>query len=184
MIGSAVALTAYTGFLLIVFVLRTNRSSWVRFASRADAAGESLLVISVSCSFVSLVLTLLDRIQPWAAPAAVTLAGAVVLAVGAAVALAAQHQLGAAWRPGIDPSDRTPLVTERLYRHSRNPFYVGWGLVAAGVAAINPTPLTVAGFVGLVLSLEIVVRLVEEPALRATQPSAYAEYARRTSRFV
>jgi len=80
------------------------------------------------------------------------------------------------------------LVTGGVYRRSRNPFYVGWGggwvLVAAGVAMLSPTPLTIAGLVGLILSLEVVVRLVEEPAPRAAQGQAYIEYERHTRRFI
>lgn len=64
------------------------------------------------------------------------------------------------------------------------PFYVGWVLVAAGVAVLSPTPLTIAGLVELILSLEVVVRLVEDPALRAAQGQPYTEYERRTRRFI
>lgn len=132
---------------------------------------------------MSLLLVLLDRLHPWSAPPAAIVAGAVLVVVGVAVALTAQRQLGPAWRPGIDRRDRPVLVTGGVYRRSRNPFYVGWVLVAAGVAVLSPTPLTIAGLVGLILSLEVVVRLVEEPALRAAQGQAYTEYERRTRRF-
>ena len=184
MINAVVALVGYAGFLVIVFAVRTDRSSWVRFASRADAVSGGLLLIALACSVVSLSLVVFDRLHSWAAPAALHLAGAVLLAVGVVVALTAQRQLGPAWRPGIDPQDHPPLVTDGVYRCSRNPFYVGWVLVAAGVTLISPTALTVAGLMGLILSLEIVVRLVEEPALRAVYGDTYAKYARRTRRFV
>lgn len=184
MINAVVALVGYAGFLYLVFVVRTDRAIWVRFSSRADVAAGAVLVIALSCSLVSPLLVLFHRLHPWASPPAAILAGAVLLAVGVAGALAAQRQLGPAWRPGIDPHDHPPLITDGVYRRSRHPFYVGWVLVAAGVALISPTPLTVAGLAGLIVSLEIVVRLVEEPALRATHSRAYAEYARRTRRFV
>jgi len=184
MTGAALALGGYAGFLIIVFVLRTNRSSWVRFASRADAVSGVVLTLAVSCTFVSLLLVLLDRLHPWVAAPAATFAGAMVLIFGVSVALTAQRQLGPAWRPGIDPRDSPILVTDGVYGHSRNPFYVGWMLVAAGVAVISPTALTVAGLVGLILALQVTVRLVEEPLLRAAQGEAYAEYARRTRRFI
>lgn len=184
MTGAAIALMAYAGYLATAFGLRTDRSRWVRFASRADAIGGAVLLLSVSCSLLSPVLTLLGALDPWVVAPAVILVGLALIAAGCAIALTAQRQLGPAWRPGIDPSDSPPLVTDGLYRNSRNPFYVGWVLVAAGVAVVSPTALTIAGAAGLVASLEIVVRFVEEPALRARPDRDYDDYARQTRRFL
>ncbi len=184
MIGATVALVGYAGFLVVALVVRTDRSSWVRFASQADALAGAVLAIAMTCSFVSLLLVLLGVLHPWASPSATLFAGGLLVALGVVVALSAQRQLGPAWRPGIDPRDHPPLVTDSLYRHSRNPFYAGWVMVASGVAALSPTPLSVAGLVELILSLEILVRLVEEPALHAAQGQAYVDYARRTRRFI
>lgn len=39
MTAAAIALAGYAGFVVIVFVVRTDPSSWVGFASRADAVG-------------------------------------------------------------------------------------------------------------------------------------------------
>ena len=181
---AAIALVGYAGFLSLVFIVRTDPWRWVGFASRADAAAGVLLIVAVSCSLVSLLLVLLGGLQPWGTSPAVSVAGVLLLTVGVAVALEAQRQLGPAWRPGIERRDRPLLVTSGLYRCSRNPFYVGWILVAAGAAVLSPAPLTVAGLVGLIASLEVVVRLVEEPALTATLGRPFAEYERGTRRFV
>ena len=110
MIAATAALVGYAGFLVVVFVCRTNGSRWVRFASRADAVGETVLVVSVTCSLVSCLLVLCGGLHPWTGWTAVVLIGALVLVCGVAIALTAQRPLGAAWRPGIDPSDRPALV--------------------------------------------------------------------------
>ena len=96
-----------------------------------------------------------------------------VLVAGIAIALVAQHQLGDAWRPGIDPDDRVALVTTGLYRHSRNPFYSGWIIANAGVLLLVATVAEVVGLVLLAASLEIVVRFVEEPVLRNARRSLH-----------
>lgn len=178
------ALVGYAGFLVVVFAVRTDPSSWVRFTSRADAVAGTVLVAALAASFASLHLVLLDRLRPWTSGPATALGGGVLMVAGAVMALSAQGQLGPAWRPGIDPKDQPLLITDGLYHRSRNPFYVGWVLVAAGVTVLSLTPLTIAGLVGLVVSLEIVVRWVEEPALRAALGQAFVEYERRTRRFV
>lgn len=181
---AAIALLGYAGFLAVVFVVRTDPSSWVRFTSRADAVAGAVLAAALAASFASLLLVLLDRLHPRTAGPPRVLAGASLMVAGAVLALIAQRQLGPAWRPGIDPNDHPRLVTDGLYRHRRNPFYLGSVLVAAGVAVLSPTPLAVAGLLGLVVSLEVVVRRVEEPALRAALGQAFADYARRTRRFI
>ena len=56
------------------------------------------------------------------------------------------------------------------------PTLLGLGMMVPNVAAI-------VGLVGLVLSLELQVRLVEEPYLRQVHGSAYETYTARVGRF-
>ncbi len=183
MIGAAIALAGYVGFLVIGFGVRTDRSRFVPFASRADAFAGGLLGVALLCTLGAPVLVLLDRIEPSSTNPLLVVAGTVVLVAGIAIALVAQHQLGDAWRPGIDPGDRVALVTTGLYRHSRNPFYSGWILGNVGVLLLVPTIAEVVGLVLIVASLEIVVRCVEEPALRNAHGAAFEHYMRHRRRF-
>jgi protein-S-isoprenylcysteine O-methyltransferase Ste14 len=182
-IGAAIALAGYVGFLVIVFGVRTDRSRFVPFASRADAFAGGLLGVALLCTLGAPVLVLLDRIErPTTNPFLMT-AGTVVLVAGIAIALVAQHQLGDAWRPGIDPDDRVALVTTGLYRHSRNPFYSGWIIANVGMLLLVLTIAEVVGLVLLVAAIEIVVRFVEEPALRNAHGAAFDRYVRQRRRF-
>lgn len=184
MIGAVIALVGYTGFLVYVFLVRTDRSRWVRFASRADALSATLLGLGLLCTLGAPVLVLTDRLDPVTAPAAVSVLGALVLATGIALAVVAQRQLGDAWRPGIDPDDRVELVTTRLYRRSRNPFYLGWIVADVGTTLLVPSAVELAGLALLFAGLEVVVRFVEEPTLRSSHGPAFATYAAQTRRFV
>ena len=53
--------------------------------------------------------------------------------------------MGASWRIGVDPEERTDLVRHRLYRSVRNPIFTGMVLFAAGQALLVPDAMAVAG---------------------------------------
>src|SRR5829696_1591367 len=56
-------------------------------------------------------------------PAAWGVAGAVLAVLSLAAAVAAQERMGASWRVGVDPAERTGLVTGGLFARVRNPIY-------------------------------------------------------------
>lgn len=119
------------------------------------------------------------------APAAVSAGtGGVLIVGGAALAWVAQRQMGRSWRIGVDAAERTELVTGGLFRWVRNPIYSGMALCFAGAALLVPNVLAVAALVIGGIGLEIQVRRVEEPHLRATHGAAYLTWAATTGRFV
>ncbi|CAN5887367.1 hypothetical protein BH10ACT9_BH10ACT9_35310 [soil metagenome] len=54
---------------------------------------------------------------------------------------------------------------------------------AAGVVLVTPNIVAVVGFVALLVSIEIQVRVVEEPYLLRTHGDTYANYAASVGRF-
>ena len=106
-------------------------------------------------------LTVLDhrRVQE----AGLLLAGAGVLAT-----LAAQVDMGASWRVGVDPAEHTTLITTGSFALVRNPIFSAMMTTSLGLALMVPNPVAVAATVLLVLSIHIQVRAVEEPHLTRT----------------
>ena len=51
--------------------------------------------------------------------------GVLLMIVGCIIALIAQFQMGDSWRIGINEEEKTPLVTNKLFKYSRNPIYLG-----------------------------------------------------------
>jgi len=132
------------------------------------------------------VLALNGAVEPIAA-----LDGAVGHALGLALALtgivavfAAQLAMGDAWRIGVDPDERTQLVTDGPFRLVRNPIYSAILPTVLGLALMVPSPLALVALALLAIGLELQVRLVEEPYLLRTHGDAYARYAARVGRFV
>jgi protein-S-isoprenylcysteine O-methyltransferase Ste14 len=103
---------------------------------------------------------------------------------GLAALLWSQSSMGDSLRIGVDPAERTALVTAGPFRWVRNPIYSAMLVYAAGVALLVPNAASFVAFGVLALGLDLHVRLVEEPYLAATHGSSYASYAARVGRFV
>ena len=111
-----------------------------------------------------------------------TFGGGLIIA-GLALIVTAQLEMGVSWRVGVDEAARPGLVTQGLYRFSRNPIYAAMFVSLAGFACWLPTWPT---FVVLALGAIAVRRQVrdEERYLRRAYGDVYATYASRVGRFV
>lgn len=104
--------------------------------------------------------------------------------LGVVGTVAAQLSMGDSWRVGVDPAERTALVSRGLFRLARNPVFTSMLFVLAGLVLLVPTPVSVAAFVAAFVGIELQVRLVEEPYLQKTHGDVYADYAARVGRFL
>src|SRR5215510_1333328 len=106
---------------------------------------------------------------------ALQVAGAVVMLGGIAFLAVAQLDLGASWRIGIDASTKPGLVTDGLYRYSRNPIYVGLLTTVAGYVALLPTLLSIVLLVCTYIGVR--AQIAGEGAyLAATYGDAFHDY--------
>ena len=110
--------------------------------------------------------------------------GIVVAAAGIALTAAAQRSMGAAWRIGVDPDERTPFVTAGAFGLVRNPIFTAMLITATGLTMIIPNIVSLIGLAITVAALELQVRLVEEPYLRELHGDRYSEYTATVGRFV
>jgi len=152
-------------------------------ASPAERAGGLLFVVSLALGLAAPVLDLLGVLPALAALQRPVL-GTLLALAGIAGTLHAQLQMGASWRVGVDPNERTALRTDGPFRFVRNPIYSWMLLTAAGLALLVPNAASLAALVSLAVGLELQVRLVEEPYLLRTHGEAYARWAAATGRFV
>ena len=114
----------------------------------------------------------------------VRLAGVALVLLGVAGSVASQIAMGASWRADVDPDVRTELVTTGPFRLVRNPVLTATATTIVGLALMVPNVLGVVMVVLSVVSMQIQVRLVEEPYLERIHGDAYRDYARRTGRFL
>jgi protein-S-isoprenylcysteine O-methyltransferase Ste14 len=107
------------------------------------------------------------------------------LAVSALLAtFGAQLAMGDAWRIGVHRDQRTRLVIDGPFSSVRNPIFSAMIAFFAGIVLLAPNAAALAGWLLLVMALELQVRLVEEPHLMRVHGHAYAEYAARVGRFL
>ena len=114
---------------------------------------------------------------------ALQIAGAVLMLCGIALLAVAQLHLGASWRIGIEAGAKPGLVTDGLYRYSRNPIYLGLLTTLVGYCALLPTVLSVILLIGTYIGMRAQIA-GEEAYLIATYGDAFRNYARRVGRLV
>lgn len=112
------------------------------------------------------------------------LVGACTAIAGIAATLWAQEAMGDSWRIGVDASEKTQLVDGGIFRWVRNPIFTAMLVFGAGVVLMVPNVLSVLGLGLLFVSIELQVRVVEEPYLRFTHGRRYVEYAEKVGRFL
>lgn len=111
------------------------------------------------------------------------LTGALLLFGGIALLVAAQLDLGASWRIGIEEGARPGLVTGGLYRFCRNPIFLALIVIVAGYALLLPTRLSLILLVGAYIGVRQQAS-AEEAYLMRTYGDSYRAYARRVGRFL
>jgi protein-S-isoprenylcysteine O-methyltransferase Ste14 len=123
-----------------------------------------------------------ERMGVWPTAAAVGWAGWTLFAAGFAVTVAAQADMGASWRIGID--DRpTGLVRGGLYAWVRNPIYTGLLTMLAGLVLIAPSAWTIMGFADVLVLVGLQARL-EEQHLARQHGDDFRAWAARVGRFL
>jgi len=178
---------AVIGRILIQFW--TTGDHGLRFASLRGPLKESVpgsaFVMSFVASFILIVMSEAGflEVSPLTPKWIATTFFLVGLA-GIAITLVAQWQMGIAWRIGVDQREETTLITRGLYRRSRNPIYFGIFLYWIGITATLPHPAVLVCALVCWISIEVVVRQIEEPYLKRIHGDAFGHYYLTTNRYL
>ena len=188
------ALAIYLVGLAVVFgvrtwmqIRRTGSSGFNGISGKPGSlrwwAGVSFIAALV-LELAALILAAAGAVAPMQGITALAAFGVVLALVGFVATLAAQTGMGASWRIGVNETERTELVTTRVFALVRNPIFTAMVLAQLDLTLMVPTWLSVIALVALVTAVELQVRLIEEPYLLATHGGDYQRYAARTGRFV
>lgn len=118
-------------------------------------------------------------VAPW-----IQASGTVLAVVGIAATVYSQLEMGDSWRIGVDSSETTALVRHGVFARVRNPIYTAMLTFTAGIALMTPNLLALGAFWLLLSTIELHVRVVEEPHLLQTHGDTYRHYQRAVGRFV
>jgi protein-S-isoprenylcysteine O-methyltransferase Ste14 len=104
-----------------------------------------------------------------------------LLAFALAWTIVAQGHMKNSWRIGIDTETKTQLITTGLFRHSRNPIFLGMILSLVGLFLTTPNAVTgIFLILGYVL-IQIQIRL-EEEFLTKEHGQEYLNYKQKVRR--
>jgi protein-S-isoprenylcysteine O-methyltransferase Ste14 len=177
------------GVRTLVQIRRTGSSGFHGVGGRPGSvewlAGVGF-VVALVVGFAAPLLALLDVVAPIDAidTTALHVAGAALAVAGIVATFIAQVAMGTSWRIGVDPAERTALVTSGPFALVRNPIFAAMLPTALGLTLMVPSWIALLGLSGLVLALQLQVRAVEEPYLRTVHGDTYIAYAARVGRFV
>ena len=85
----------------------------------------------------------------WLDQRVLRVAGAVLAGLGVLGTVTAQLAMGDSWRVGVDPTERTALVTGGPFGVVRNPIFTAMLATVLGLVLMVPNLLAVAGAAGL-----------------------------------
>ena len=110
--------------------------------------------------------------------------GAGVAVVGDVVFILSVWTMKDSWRAGVSETDKTELVTNGIYKISRNPAFLGFDLVYVGILMMffNWILLAVSLFAIIMFHLQIVN--VEEDFLLISFGQEYVEYRKMVHRYL
>lgn len=187
-----VALALQIAFLGLAFGARTylhlRKTGTTGFRasarrSKAEALGAGGIAAAAIASLAATILALFTS-GDTSGEAWLRWSGAALAGTGLALVLAAQTNMGASWRIGVNQNETTDLVTGGLFKVTRNPIFLGMLVFWLGMAFLVPDVLSLMAFVLAVVAVEIQVRLVEEPYLIRVHGASYLDYASRTGRLL
>jgi protein-S-isoprenylcysteine O-methyltransferase Ste14 len=143
-----------------------------------------LFAVAIVAGLCGPIVAIAGWIEPISASTSLCAIGAGFAAVGISATLAAQFAMGNSWRIGVSDRETTELVTEGPFAFVRNPIFTAMILTALGLTLMVPNLPSILGFVGLIVGLELHVRLIEEPYLARVQGDSYRRYTAQVGRFV
>lgn len=95
-----------------------------------------------------------------------------------------QLAMGINWRIGVDPEEKTELVTTGIYSKIRNPIYTACIFHGLGVLILAPnTLIIISGLIGF-FAIRAYVREIEEPYLISLHGEQYVQYMKSTGSFL
>jgi protein-S-isoprenylcysteine O-methyltransferase Ste14 len=179
----ALYLALALGLRLALHRRRTGSSGFKGITGRPGSAEWSGGVLFVLGWAVGIAGCLFDPIAALDSTGA-HVVGLVLYGAGLAGTLVAQEAMRASFRIGVDETERTTLVTDGPFALVRNPIYSAMLPALLGLALLAGSAVALAGFVLVLVALELQTRLVEEPYLLRVHGREYSRYAARVGRFV
>ena len=111
------------------------------------------------------------------------IAGLILLIISFLWTSIAQYQMSKSWRIGIDYEEKTELISNGLFKYSRNPIFFGVLISYVGTFLIIPNILSFSILLVTFVTIQTQVRL-EEEYLESVQGQDYVDYKSKVRRWL
>lgn len=108
--------------------------------------------------------------------------GLILIFLGDVVFFLSVYYMKTSWRVGIDETSKGKLITNGIYRISRNPAFFGFDLTYLGLALVFPNPIMIIFTIILIWLFDDQI-MIEEEYLERTYKEEYLEYKKKTKRY-
>jgi len=156
---------------------RLGSAEW--FAGSGFVAAPAVAVLASILQLLDVAAPVAVLHSPW-----IQIGGIVVAIVGIFATVYAQLDMGDSWRIGVDPGETTTLVRTGVFGWVRNPIFIAMITFGFGIALVTPNLVALAGFLLLVATIELQVRIIEEPYLLTVHGDDYRSYLTNVGRFM
>ena len=109
--------------------------------------------------------------------------GIFLMLLGFTLCFSAQFYMRTSWRIGIELSNDIKLITDGIFKYSRNPFFLGSLFSYLGFFFLLPNIITFAVGIVYFLLIQIQVRFEEDNLIKSLG-AAYQEYYVRVRRWI
>ena len=112
-----------------------------------------------------------------------TIIGSVLITLGLIMSTVASITLKKSWRIGIDENEKTELITDGIYKISRNPYFLSYDLVLIGMIFCLLSPFLILAVLITIVLFHLMI-LKEENYLEKQHQDNYRPYKKEGRRYI
>lgn len=109
--------------------------------------------------------------------------GTILMGIGLIFSTIASLNLGCSWRVGVNNSEKTELITNGMYKFSRNPYFLFYDIVLIGLSLSSQSILVIVFSITTIIMFHILI-LKEEKYLENVHNEDYRKYRKQTRRYI
>ncbi len=113
---------------------------------------------------------------------AIKITGLVIVSMACVLGISTLITMKDSWRVGIQPEQKTDLITNGFFKYSRNPFFLSFNLIFLGIFLEFPTLVYLIFYLSFIIILHLIIR-DEEKHLMLQHGESYKNYKDSVNRY-
>lgn len=154
--------------------LGKGKSGFVKFVEMGVKLASIICAIT---EIISIILGISALSEPW------RIAGVCIGLLGAIVFIISVATMRDSWRAGVPDKKETKLVTDGIYKISRNPAFLGFDLVYTGILLMFFNYVLFAVSIATIIMFHLQIVNVEEDFLLSEFGEEYLRYKKHVLRY-